>query len=81
MIGIASIVVWFINVILLLYSVLYSLNPSTLLALVSSFFTSLACAFNNDYAIANDKPLLCVLFLIVSIISTSFLGYSIYTIV
>ena len=78
MIGIASIVVWFINVILLLYSVLYSLNPSILLGLVSSFFTSLACAFNTDYAIANDKPLLCVLFLIAGIISTSFLGYSIY---
>ena len=80
MIGIASIVLWFINVILLLYSVLYSLNPSTLLALISLFFTSLACVFNNDYAIALNNPLLCELFFIASIISTSFLGYSIYTI-
>ena len=81
MIGIASIVLWFINVILLLYSVLYSLNPSTLLAIISLFFTSLACAFNNHREIAFYEPLLCVLLFIASIISTSFLGYSIYTIV
>lgn len=76
--GIASIVLWFVNVVLFLCAITFSLGKSLELATITLFFTSFSCLFCNDSVCQYEKPLIGIMFFVASILSFGFLGYSLW---